>query len=112
MYGLIIATLLLLVLLHQHVQFRLLQNVADKLGLPKQTHLGLLKGPKAPAKVLVVESQPPAATTSAFSDSADFMAHARNMDARVGSPAAKTEAVMMNNDRAQRKLRSALVRGG
>lgn len=112
MHGLIIVTLLLLVLLHQHIQFRLLQNIAEKLGLPPMGHLDLLMGPKSAAPE-PVEPAPPAATTSPFaSGPADFMAHARRMDARTASPAAKTESLMMNNDRAQRKLRAALVRGG
>lgn len=111
-HGFIIVALLLLVLAHQHVQFRLLQNVADKLGLPEQSHLKLLMGSNA-AVSHTTEPAPPAVTTSSFSSGpTDFMAHARRMDTRVNSPAAKTEALLMNNDRAQRKLRSALVKGG
>lgn len=58
-----------------------------------------------------------AGTTSGFS-STDPLAHAREMDARklrIGSsitPAKKIETMMMETDKAQRKMRAALMRGG
>lgn len=114
MYGIIFATLLVLILLHGHAQMQLTRSIANKLGLPHRSHLQLLTDSKH--QTVVIEPAPvgaAAATTSAFaSGPPDFMAHARSMDARVNSPAAKTEALLMNNDRAQRKLRAALVKGG
>lgn len=114
MYGAVIIVLLIVILAHQHMQMRLIRSVGTKLGVADQSPMELLFGPKKmPAEVVALPDVPATnSTTSGFTAPLDFMAHARKMDQRTGTPASKTEALIMNNDRAQRKLRAALVKGG
>jgi hypothetical protein len=122
---LVIIALLLVVAAGQRVNYVLSRKIAEHEGVaPSGIYSTLMDGcpmasPSSPpaSAVAVPVSSEQKETTSGFSDAPDFMAHARKMDVVHGrgsavSPAKKMESMMMDNDRAQRKLRATLVRGG
>jgi hypothetical protein len=130
----LIITLLLLVVAGERANYVLARKIAAKHDIE---HLGICpaimdgcpmakycpgkrsepSGPSANASpVAVVAAAKTNPTVSGFSDTPDFMAHAREMDARKfrsadNTPAKKAENLMMQQDQAQRKMRAALLRG-